>query len=153
MTLPAFADALSSFHQARQSQRLSRPALETLAVVAYRQPMTRASLEAIRGVACGEVLRTLIERRMVTVTGRAEELGRPMLYGTTKHFLELFGLATLKDLPSVEDGAFAALLEAKPMLVESVPSDGAAASDDAEDADQSEAVSSELNNEVQGSIQ
>lgn len=115
MTLPRFADAVAKFHQARQSQKLSRAALETLAVIAYRQPVTRASLEAIRGVACGEVLRTLIERRMVTITGRAEELGRPMLYGTTKQFLELFGLSSLKDLPSVEDGAFAALLEAKPM--------------------------------------
>jgi segregation and condensation protein B len=153
MTLPAFADALSSFHQARQSQRLSRPALETLAVVAYRQPMTRASLEAIRGVACGEVLRTLIERRMVTVTGRAEELGRPMLYGTTKQFLELFGLASLKDLPSVEDGAFAALLEAKPMLAESDPADGTVAENDAEEADQTEAASSEQHNEVQESVQ
>ncbi len=153
MTLPAFADALSSFHQARQSQRLSRPALETLAVVAYRQPMTRASLEAIRGVACGEVLRTLIERRMVTVTGRAEELGRPMLYGTTKQFLELFGLASLRDLPSVEDGAFAALLEAKPMLAESDAAEGTAGSEDAEDADRSEAGLNEHTNEVQESIQ
>jgi segregation and condensation protein B len=153
MTLPAYADALSSFHQARQSQRLSRPALETLAVVAYRQPMTRASLEAIRGVACGEVLRTLIERRMVTVTGRAEELGRPMLYGTTKQFLELFGLASLKDLPSVEDGAFAALLEAKPMLAESEPTDGTAASDDAEDADQTHEASDEHESTMQESIQ
>lgn len=156
MTLPAFADALASFHQSRQSQRLSRPALETLAVVAYRQPMTRASLEAIRGVACGEVLRTLIERRMVTVTGRAEELGRPMLYGTTKQFLELFGLASLKDLPSVEDGAFAALLEAKPMLADETDSpEGTAGTDPAEETDQSpsEPVSDDLNTEVQETIQ
>ena len=115
ITLPEFADDVAKVHQARQSQKLSRAALETLAVIAYRQPVTRASLEAIRGVACGEVLRTLVERRMVTITGRAEELGRPMLYGTTKQFLELFGLSSLKDLPSVEDGAFAALLEAKPL--------------------------------------
>jgi segregation and condensation protein B len=65
--------------------------------------MTRAGLEAIRGVACGEVLRSLIERRLVTIVGRAEELGRPMLYGTTKAFLETFGLATLKDLPTAAD--------------------------------------------------
>lgn len=115
MTLPAFADAIAKFHQARASQKLSRAALETLAVVAYKQPIARASLEAIRGVACGEVLRTLVERNMVTIVGRAEELGRPMLYGTTKHFLELFGLASVRDLPSVEEGAFASLLEAKPM--------------------------------------
>lgn len=115
MTLPVFAEAIAKFHQARASQKLSRAALESLAVVAYKQPITRASLEAIRGVACGEVLRTLIERNMVTIVGRAEELGRPMLYGTTKRFLELFGLSSVKDLPSVEEGAFASMLEAKPM--------------------------------------
>lgn len=123
MTLPEHADAVAKFHQARQSQKLSRAALETLAVIAYKQPVTRASLEAIRGVACGEVLRTLIDRRMVTVTGRAEELGRPMLYGTTRQFLELFGLSSLKDLPSVEDGAFAALLESAP-VEEAPPEEG-----------------------------
>jgi segregation and condensation protein B len=132
MTLPEFADDVAKFHQARQSQKLSRAALETLAVIAYRQPVTRASLEAIRGVACGEVLRTLVERRMVTITGRAEELGRPMLYGTTKQFLELFGLSTLKDLPSVEDGAFTALLEAKPFPADEAPE---SATDGADDAD------------------
>lgn len=134
MTRPEFADDVARFHQARQSQKLSRAALETLAVIAYRQPVTRASLEAIRGVACGEVLRTLIEKRMVTITGRAEELGRPMLYGTTKQFLELFGLSSVKDLPSVEDGAFAALLEAKPLASEEEAADGTGEPDDAEGA-------------------
>lgn len=132
MTLPEFADDVAKFHQARQSQKLSRAALETLAVIAYRQPVTRASLEAIRGVACGEVLRTLVERRMVTITGRAEELGRPMLYGTTKQFLELFGLSTLKDLPSVEDGAFAAFLEAKPFPLDQAPESATGGADRAD---------------------
>ena len=86
-----------------QTARLSGPALETLAIVAYKQPITRAQLEAIRGVACGDVLRTLMERRLVTITGRAEELGRPMLYGTTRQFLEAFGLSGLKDLPSAAE--------------------------------------------------
>ena len=85
--------------------RLSKPALETLAIIAYRQPVTRAELEAIRGVACGEVVRTLMERRLVKITGRAEELGRPMLYGTTRQFLDTFGLASVKDLPKPEDFA------------------------------------------------
>lgn len=140
MTRPEFADAVAKFHQARQSQKLSRAALETLAVVAYRQPITRAALEAIRGVACGEVLRTLIDRRMVTIVGRAEELGRPMLYGTTKQFLELFGLASLKDLPSVEDGAFAALLEAKPSALE--PAEATDATEEASNADEQPVVDS-----------
>lgn len=103
MTLPAFAPTLAAFHRARASGRLSRAAVETLAVIAYRQPVTRAHLEAIRGVSCGEVLRSLLERRLVTIKGRAEELGRPMLYGTTKEFLDAFGLASLKDLPSASE--------------------------------------------------
>jgi segregation and condensation protein B len=76
--------------------------METLAIVAYRQPIMRAEVEAIRGVASGEVLRGLLERRLVKIVGRAEELGRPMLYGTTKEFLKVFGLSGLDDLPAVE---------------------------------------------------
>jgi segregation and condensation protein B len=103
MTLPAMAPVLAAFHKARASNRLSRAAVETLAIIAYKQPLTRAHLESIRGVACGEVLRSLLERRMITIKGRAEELGRPMLYGTTKEFLDAFGLASLKDLPSATE--------------------------------------------------
>lgn len=103
MTRAQFAPAVMAMHQARSSNRLSKPAMETLAVVAYRQPVTRATLEAIRGVACGETLKTLMDKRLITIKGRAEELGRPMLYGTTKEFLDLFGLASLKDLPDVAD--------------------------------------------------
>ena len=73
--------------------------METLAIIAYRQPILRADLESIRGVACGEILRSLMERRMVKIAGRAEEVGRPMLYGTTREFLQVFGLASLDDLP------------------------------------------------------
>jgi segregation and condensation protein B len=93
---------MARLHQQRQQSRLSQAALETLAIIAYRQPVMRAEIEAIRGVACGEVLRGLLERRMIRVTGRAEELGRPMLYGTTKEFLRLFGVAGLGDLPDVQ---------------------------------------------------
>jgi segregation and condensation protein B len=100
MTLPAFADRIAQYHQARVSGKLSRAAVETLAIVAYKQPLTKATLEAIRGVSCGEVLKTLMDRRLVTIKGRAEELGRPMLYGTTKQFLDQFGLASIKDLPA-----------------------------------------------------
>ena len=103
MTLPKFAPVLENYHGRRERHGVSRAALETLSIIAYKQPISRAGLEAIRGVACGEVLRSLIERRLVTVVGRAEELGRPMLYGTTKAFLEAFGLANLKDLPTAED--------------------------------------------------
>ena len=73
--------------------------METLAVVAYRQPVLRAEIEAIRGVNCGEILRQLMERDLVRIGGRSDELGRPYLYTTTKRFLQLFGLQNLDDLP------------------------------------------------------
>ncbi len=79
--------------------RLSGPASETLAVVAYRQPVLRAEIEAIRGVQCGEVLRQLMERGLVRIAGRSEDLGRPFLYGTTRNFLQVFGLRNLDELP------------------------------------------------------
>ncbi len=100
MTLPAFAGVLATFHKRQSSAKLSRAAVETLAIIAYKQPLTRAELEAIRGVGCGEVLKTLLEKRLVTIKGRAEELGRPLLYGTTTEFLKHFGLSSIKDLPS-----------------------------------------------------
>lgn len=103
MTLARHARAVAALRQHRDSTKLSRPAIETLAIIAYRQPITRAELEAIRGVACGEVLKSLMERRLIAIVGRSEELGRPMLYGTTRHFLDAFGLAALKDLPSAQD--------------------------------------------------
>jgi segregation and condensation protein B len=79
--------------------RLSAPALETLAVIAYRQPVARAEIEAIRGVNCGEIVRQLMERDLVRISGRSDELGRPYLYSTTKRFLQLFGLVDLEELP------------------------------------------------------
>lgn len=103
MTLPQYADVLAALHKTKSQSKLSPAAMETLAIVAYKQPVLRAELEAIRGVACGETLRSLMERHLVKIVGRAEEIGRPMLYGTTKQFLEIFGLASLKDLPKVEE--------------------------------------------------
>jgi segregation and condensation protein B len=103
MTRPEFASAVAAFHRARRQTKLTKAGLETLAIIAYRQPITRADLEAIRGVACGEVLRSLLDRRLITIKGRAEELGRPLLYGTTKQFLDVFGLSGLKDLPTVAE--------------------------------------------------
>jgi segregation and condensation protein B len=103
MTRPQHAPVIAAMHRARATTRLSRPALETLSIIAYRQPVTRAELEAIRGVACGEVLRSPLDRKMIKIAGRAEELGRPMLYGTTPQFLDAFGLANIKDLPKPEE--------------------------------------------------
>jgi segregation and condensation protein B len=103
MTLPEHSSVVSAFRKSAQFSRLSKSAIETLSIIAYRQPVTRAELEAIRGVSCGEILRTLLERRLITIKGRAEELGRPILYGTTRQFLDHFGLASLKDMPTVEE--------------------------------------------------
>lgn len=103
LTLPEHKPTLARLHKTRSEGKLSAAAMETLAIVAYRQPVLRADVEAIRGVACGEVLRSLMDRNLVKIVGRAEELGRPMLYGTTRHFLELFGLTSLKDLPKAEE--------------------------------------------------
>ena len=100
-TRAVHAPALRALRESRPP-RYSRALLETLAIIAYRQPIMRAEIEAIRGVAAGEVLRGLLERRLVKIVGRAEELGRPMLYGTTKKFLDVFGLADLDDLPPME---------------------------------------------------
>jgi segregation and condensation protein B len=103
LTLPEYHDVLGRLLRARSDSKLSQAAMEALAIVAYRQPIIRADVENIRGVACGEVIRSLIEKNMVKIVGRAEVLGRPMLYGTTRRFLEVFGLASLDDLPRVEE--------------------------------------------------
>jgi segregation and condensation protein B len=103
MTRPKFAPWLRPLVPAEQEIRLSPPALETLAVVAYRQPVLRAEVEAIRGVACGEILRQLMERDLLRIVGRSEELGRPLWYGTTKRFLYVFGLSNLDGLPLAAD--------------------------------------------------
>jgi segregation and condensation protein B len=102
LTRSKYAPWLRRLHSTAMEVRLSTPALETLAVVAYRQPVLRAEIEAIRGVQCGEVLRQLIERDLVRIVGRSEELGRPLLYGTTRQFLQVFGLRHLEDLPRPE---------------------------------------------------
>lgn len=102
LTLPQYAEYIQRLMRKRDEGRLTPAALETLAIIAYKQPILRVDVEAIRGVACGEVIRTLMEYNLVKIVGRAEDVGRPMLYGTTKHFLEVFGLSSLKDLPKAD---------------------------------------------------
>ena len=99
LSRPKFGGWLRRLYNSPVEVRLSGPALETLAVVAYRQPVLRAEVEAIRGVDCGEILRQLMERDLVRTAGRADELGRPYWYATTKRFLQVFGLRHLDDLP------------------------------------------------------
>ncbi len=103
LTLSKFGPLLTRVHGAKSQGRLTPAALDTLAIIAYRQPTLRSELEAVRGVACGDVLRGLMERRLVRITGRAEELGRPMLYGTTSEFLRVFGISRLEDLPQARE--------------------------------------------------
>jgi len=103
LTLPVYNTWIRKLKQARQDSRLSQAAMETLAVVAYRQPVVRADIEAIRGVSAGEMLNRLRELGLIKIVGRAEDVGRPMLYGTTRRFLEVFGLSSLEDLPAVEE--------------------------------------------------
>jgi segregation and condensation protein B len=102
LTRPHLAHWLARLEAAAEEPRLSGPALETLSVAAYRQPVTRAEIEGIRGVQCGEILRLLMERDLLRIVGRSEELGRPFLYGTTRKFLQVFGLSRLEHLPPVD---------------------------------------------------
>jgi segregation and condensation protein B len=104
LTLPEHGELLQKLHQREIDAKLTKAALETLAIIAYKQPILRADIEAIRGVACGETIRSLMEKHLVKIAGRAEVPGRPILYGTTRRFLELFGLNSVKDLPQGENG-------------------------------------------------
>jgi segregation and condensation protein B len=123
--------------------RLSRPMLETLAIVAYRQPCTRVEIEAVRGVDADAVLATLTDRRLVRILGRKDAPGRPLLYGTTREFLEVFGLPDLKALPALRDLGEAAALLAPDLTVDgngvhetSSPADGPAATAAPQPADE-----------------
>ena len=101
----------------KSAPRLSKPALETLAIVAYKQPLTRPEIEAIRGVDVAGVVKTLMDRRLVKIVGRKDVAGRPMMFGTTKEFLQAFGLKDLSDLPTLRD--FAEIARASDPLAES----------------------------------
>jgi segregation and condensation protein B len=102
LTRPRYHPWLARLKRTGHELKLSPAALETLAVVAYRQPIMRAEVEKVRGVACGEVIRQLMEKGLLRIAGRHDSLGRPQLYGTTKKFLQAFGLNALQDLPEVE---------------------------------------------------
>lgn len=102
LTRPQYHPWLARLKRTGHELRLTPAALETLAVIAYKQPIMRAEVEKVRGVACGDVVRQLMERGLVRVAGRHDSLGRPQTYGTTKKFLQAFGLNALDDLPEVE---------------------------------------------------
>ncbi len=137
LTRPEFATYLERFDNVPRPSRLSGPALETLAIIAYRQPLGRLEVEYIRGVGASGVIRTLQERGLIDVVGRGEGLGRPLLYGTTQQFLEHFGFRSLEDLPRPE--------ELPIVLRDRIP----LGIDDGEDAgsDDAEATAGEVHNE------
>ncbi len=107
LTRAEYTEAIERAQLARRPQRLSAAALETLAIIAYRQPIGRAEVEEIRGVGVGSVLKSLHERNLIDVVGRAEGIGRPLLYGTTPQFLEHFALRHLEELPRADELAVA----------------------------------------------
>jgi len=99
-TRPEFASWLARMQGVPAAVRLSNPAMETLTVIAYRQPVSRAEVDRIRGVQSGDLIRQLLDQGLAKIVGRSEDLGRPFLYGTTTHFLQIFGLSSLQDLPA-----------------------------------------------------
>jgi segregation and condensation protein B len=103
VTAPAQSEWVGRMLRGKRRMRLSRAALETMAIVAYKQPVTKSEIEAIRGVDASAVLATLLERNLVTIRGRSKVVGRPLLYGTTMEFLEYFGLRDLSELPRPEE--------------------------------------------------
>ena len=104
VVMPTLVPELASILSPPPLPRLSEAALETLALIAYRQPVTRGELEASRGASCHSTTDTLLERELIRVTGRKDVVGRPLLYGTTERFLVEFGLKSIDDLPDVEEG-------------------------------------------------
>ncbi len=110
VTMPEAARAVARFTALATHTRLSKPALETLAIIAYQQPVTRGQIEAIRGVDCAHILRALLARELIRIRGRRPTIGNPILYGVTEEFLQYFGLASLDELPdlvAVDEGKLA----------------------------------------------
>jgi segregation and condensation protein B len=103
VTKPQYAETLEKFYGNKKMSRLSTPALETLAIIAYKQPLTKQEIEDIRGVNCDGVVKTLLDRDLVIRKGNADLPGKPSLYHTTKKFLAYFKISSLKELPSIED--------------------------------------------------
>lgn len=102
-TRPAYGEFVRQLFPGRKPERLSGPAMETLAIIAYRQPITKSAIEAVRGVACDGMLQKLLDRELVRIGGRAELPGRPLLYETTELFYEHFGIRSIDDLPNASE--------------------------------------------------
>jgi len=115
ITPPALAPFLRKMYKQRRADRLSKPALETLAIIAYKQPLTRMEIETLRNVNVDGVISSLVEKGLIRITGRKNAPGRPFVYGTTRQFLEYFGLKSLDDLPKMEKFSELKPIEEKPV--------------------------------------
>jgi segregation and condensation protein B len=142
LTRPEYAPYLERFDSVPRAPHLSPAALETLAIIAYRSPIGRIEIEDVRGVSASSVLRTLLDWELVEVVGRGEGLGRPLLYGVTRKFLEHFGLKDLSDLPSPEELPVV-LGELQQAMVDAAETDSPAGSDPAADSEPTEASPTE----------
>jgi segregation and condensation protein B len=103
MTKPAFQQYIGAHLKLTSKRKLSQVALETLSIVAYRQPVSKTDLESIRGVSCDYAIQKLLEKELIAISGRSEAAGRPLLYSTSEKFMDYFGLGSLKDLPKIKD--------------------------------------------------
>lgn len=131
-----YAPYIARLYSGRRKLRLSKAALEALAIISYKQPITRAEVENVRGVGCGGVIGNLLERSLIRIAGKAKVLGAPFLYGTTQEFLEYLGLNSLKDLPSLEE--LEAILEREESAVSEVNNGDVAAETDVDFSEASE---------------
>lgn len=111
ITAPNFAPFLRKLFRGRHVEKLSKPALETLAIIAYKQPLTRTEIELLRNVNVDGVMKSLLDKNLIRISGRKKTAGRPCVYGTTRQFMEHFGLKSLEDLPKMED--FSAMAQKK----------------------------------------
>jgi segregation and condensation protein B len=133
-TLEDFAPWLKKLYKTQASEKLSGPALETLAIIAYRQPITKPDIETVRGVNVDGVLKTLLERGLVKISGRKDTPGRPFIYSTTREFLKHFGLGSLKELPPIEEFGLSniQLKEVEPLISEELRKPGRVDEDEQE---------------------
>ncbi len=146
VTRPEYASWIRKFRSVKVSSKLSKPALETLAIVAYKQPVTRAEVEAIRGVNIGGIMRNLMERRLVKIVGKKDVPGRPMMYGTTLDFLQYFGLKDLSALPTLKEFQE---LEAGEEIMEQVPAEQQEPVEQPEESTGADALEAETAAEVE----
>ncbi|HLU94315.1 MAG TPA: SMC-Scp complex subunit ScpB [Membranihabitans sp.] len=103
MTRPAFENTITTYLKQIQNDKLSKTAMETLSIIAYKQPVTKTVIEQIRGVNCDYTIQKLLDKELVTIVGRGETIGKPLLYGTSPKFMDYFGLKSIQDLPALKD--------------------------------------------------